>query len=107
MIRKAKQGTEGEAGAGVTTHRKRRRSRKSDPLDVRLTVRFNFGDETDDHVTVMDQRSVPMVGGLIANRDRIMRGFISLMLRTAMKQPRVARELLPVLRPPRAGKPSR
>lgn len=94
MIRKASKAPEAKADAAP---RRKRRPRKSDPLDVQLTVRFNFGEEPEDHVTVIDNRSVPMVGGLIANRDRILRGFVNLLLRTAMKQPRVARELFPLL----------
>ncbi|WP_241695913.1 hypothetical protein [Solimonas terrae] len=46
---------------------------------------------------MIDNRSVPMVGGIIANRDRVLRGFVNLLLRTAMKQPRVAREIFPLL----------
>ncbi|NKF24436.1 hypothetical protein [Solimonas marina] len=94
MIRKAKEGTEAKPEA---TPRRKRRRRRNEPLDVQLTVRFNFGAEPDDHVTVIDNRSVPMVGGLLANRDRIMRGFVTLLMRTAMMQPRVARELFPLL----------
>lgn len=90
MIRKARESTDDEP-------RRRRARRAKEPLDVQLTVRFNFGAEPEDHVTVIDNRRVPMVGGLIANRDRIMRGFLQLLLRTALKQPRVARELFPLL----------
>ncbi|MGH8445167.1 MAG: hypothetical protein ACREVL_07865, partial [Solimonas sp.] len=95
MIRKGgrKGGAEQEpAGKG-----RRSRRRANDPLDVQLTVRFNFGAEPDDHITVINNRRVPMVGSVIANRDRIMRGFVNLMIRTAMKQPRIARELFPLL----------
>lgn len=76
----------------------RKRARKSEPLDIELTVRFNFGDRPHERVTVIDQRRVPMVGGLIANRDRILRGFLRLLLRAASQQPNVARELLVPLR---------
>lgn len=77
----------------------RKRARKAEPLDIELTVRFNFGDRPHERVTVIDQRRVPMVGGLIANRDRILRGFVHLLLRAAARQPAVARELLNPLRP--------
>lgn len=74
-------------------HKKRRAAK--DTVDLELTLRFNFGDEPGDRVTVMDGRRVPMVGSVIANRDRILRGFLRLMLRTAARQPAVARELFP------------
>lgn len=92
MIRKAQDGPAPEAAAP-----RRKRRRAEEPLDVQLTVRFNFGSEPGDRVTVIDRRRVPLVGGIIANRDRILRGFVGLMLRTALKQPRVARELFPLL----------
>ena len=76
----------------------RKRGRKAEPLDIELTVRFNFGDRPHERVTVIDQRRVPMIGGLIANRDRILRGFVRLLLRAASQQPAVARELLVPLR---------
>jgi hypothetical protein len=93
MIRKGRKKPDTDASAAP--RRKRRRGKA--PLDVQLTVRFNFGAEPEDHVTVIDNRSVPMVGGIIANRDRVLRGFVNLLLRTAMKQPRVAREIFPLL----------
>lgn len=93
MISKAKQ----DHGAASGSKPRRKRRREQEPLDVRLTVRFNFGAEPEDHVTVIDQRSVPLVGGIIANRDRVLRGFVNLLLRTAMAQPRVAREIFPLL----------
>lgn len=93
MINKARQ--DRTAASGGKPRRKRRRD--PEPLDVQLTVRFNFGAEAEDHVTVVDHRSVPLVGGIIANRDRVLRGFVNLLLRTAMAQPRVAREIFPLL----------
>lgn len=75
--------------------RKKRRAVKKDTVDLELTLRFNFGDAPGDRVTVMDAQRVPMVGSVIANRDRILRGFLRLMLRTAARQPAVARELFP------------
>ena|SRR5579872_2970059 len=75
-----------------------RRRRAEHPLEVNLTLRFKFGDEPDDAVTVMDDRRVPMVGSLFDSRDRILRAFTLLLVRTGMAQPKVARELFPVLR---------
>src|SRR3546814_12959287 len=93
MIRKASQ--ERDTASSAKPRRKRRREKE--PLDVQLTVRFNFGAEPEDHITVIDDRRVPLVGGIIANRDRVLRGFVNLLLRTAMAQPRVAREIFPLL----------
>ncbi|MFT4046922.1 MAG: hypothetical protein QM661_09530 [Solimonas sp.] len=64
---------------------------------MHLTVRFKFGAEAGDHVTVIDDRRMPMVGSVLSNRDRIVKGFVNLLIRTALKQPRVARELFPLL----------
>ncbi|WP_245732377.1 hypothetical protein [Solimonas aquatica] len=86
-----------EAETPLSGKRGRRAARSKEKLDVQLTVRFNFGDEPRDHVTVINQRSVPMVGSVLVNRDRIVRGFLSLLLKTAMLQPRVVRELFPYL----------
>ncbi|WP_028079419.1 hypothetical protein [Solimonas soli] len=93
MIRKGKGGADEQANAGG----RRARRRAKDPLDVQLTVRFKFGTEADDQVTVINNRRVPMVGSVISNRDRIVKGFVNLLIRTALKQPRVARELFPLL----------
>ena len=93
MIRKHKRSAEPQDGSQPKGRRGRRRAR--DPLDVQLTVRFKFGAEAEDQVTVINNRSVPMVGSVIANRDRILKGFVNLLIRTALKQPRVARELAP------------
>lgn len=61
-----------------------------EPLDVSLTVRFNFGEKDADAITVIDDRSVPMVGSVFANRNRIIRGFVRLLLKTGLSQPAVA-----------------
>jgi hypothetical protein len=75
-----------------------RRRRAEHPLEVNLSLRFKFGDEPDEVVTVMDGRRVPMVGSLFDSRDRILRGFTMTLMRAGMSQPKVARELFPVLR---------
>lgn len=76
----------------------RRASRKREPVDVRLTVAFRFGPEPEDHVTVMNDRSVPMVGTLFDSRDAIVRGFFKLLLKASAQQPKVAAELLPLIK---------
>ena len=104
MISKRKGGAERQETSGGS---RRTRRRGKDPLDVQLTVRFKFGAEADDQVTVINNRSVPMVGSVISNRDRILKGFVNLLIRTALKQPRVARELFPLLTLPRRRKTPR
>lgn len=95
MILRARRKTEDQNAA--PEGKKRRRRGSKEPLDVQLTVRFKFGDEPQDQITVIDDRRVPMVGSVIDNRDRIMRGFLRLLMKTALKQPRVMRELFPTL----------
>jgi hypothetical protein len=68
------------------------------PLDVYLTVSFRFGDEAGDTVTVMRNRRVPMVESVFTSRDRIVGGFVRLLVRTGLAQPKVVREILPLLR---------
>jgi len=73
-----------------------RPSRK--PLDIKLTVAFRFGDEPGDRVTVMNDRSIPLVGTVFDSRDRIVRGFSKLLFKAAASRPKVATELMPVLK---------
>jgi hypothetical protein len=75
-----------------------RRRRAQEPLEVRMTVRFNFGETPEDAVTVMNDRRIPMVGSVFESRDRILRGFTTLLVRASMTQPKVAKELFPLLR---------
>ncbi len=84
MIAKAKKGA--------------RTKRARQPVDVRLTVAFRFGDDPGDHVTVMDDRRIPMVGTLFESRDAILRGFTKLLIKAGTRQPKVAAELLPILK---------
>jgi hypothetical protein len=78
--------------------RRERRKRLQEPLDVAVTVKFKFGDEPEDAVTVMKGRSVPMVDSVFKNRDRIIKSFVGLLVKTGLNQPKVARELFPALR---------
>lgn len=80
--------------------------RKAVPIDVRLTVSFRFGDEPADHVTVMNDRRIPLIGSVFDSRDAILRGFSRLVLKASLRRPQVAAELLPVLKllPHRRGK---
>ena len=71
--------------------RARRRGRK--PLDVILTLKVNLGDHPGDAVTLIEERRVPLVGSVFENRDRIARGFVSLLMK-AGAQPRALRRLL-------------
>lgn len=72
--------------------------KRGEPLNVELTVRFNFGETPQDAVTVMDRQRVPMVDSVFKSRDRILKGFVSLLVKTGLTQPRVAAELLPFAR---------
>ena len=72
--------------------------RRPKPVDVQLTLKMNFGDSHDDAITVIDNRRVPMVGSVFSYRDRIVRAFALLLVKTGLAQPRVARELFPVLK---------
>jgi hypothetical protein len=83
---------------GILAKARERRLREREPLEVRLTMRFNFGEEPEETVTVMNDRRVPMVGSVFDSRDRIMRSFAMLLVRTGMSQPKVAKELVPLIR---------
>jgi hypothetical protein len=83
---------------GILAKARERRRREREPLEVRMTMRFNFGDGPEEAVTVMDDRRVPMVGSVFESRDRILRAFTVLLLRSGMSQPKVAKELIPLLR---------
>lgn len=65
---------------------------------MRVTLRFKFGDKPSEVVTMMDDRRLPMIEGVFKSRDRILRGFVLLLLRAGAAQPKVARELVPLLR---------
>lgn len=72
--------------------------RRKEPLDIKLTVAFRFGDEPEDRVTVMNDRAIPLVGTVFESRDRILRGFSRLLFKAAAMQPKVASELLPIFK---------
>lgn len=74
------------------------RRRPREPLDVRLTLKVNFGDDAGDAVTVMNERRVPMVNSVFEHRDRIIRTFAMTLLRVGMAQPKVVSEVFPAFR---------
>lgn len=74
-----------------------RERRRAEPLEVRLTLRYRFGDEPDDTVTVMDDRAVPMVDSVFKNRDRIVRALAMTLVRAGVTRPKVVSELVPGL----------
>lgn len=78
--------------------------RKKTPLDVRLTVAVRFGEEPGDRVTVMNDRRVPLVGSIFDSRDAILRGFSRVLLQAGAAQPKVAAELLPLIKLLRPGR---
>lgn len=76
---------------------KPRRRRRNEPLEVKLTLRYRFGDEPDDAVTMMNDRAIPMVDSVFKNRDRIVRAFAMTLVRAGISKPKVVRELVPGL----------
>lgn len=71
--------------------------RRAEPLEVKLTLRYRFGDEPDDTVTVMDDRAIPMVDSVFKNRDRIVRALAMTLVRAGITRPKVVSELVPGL----------
>ncbi|MGB0956580.1 MAG: hypothetical protein ACPGZP_11375 [Panacagrimonas sp.] len=82
----------------MTGKHSRRPSQAKEPVDVELTVKVRFGDEPEDEVAMIDQRHIPMVNSVFESRDAITRGFTTLLIRAALSQPKVVRELIPGLR---------
>ncbi len=73
-----------------------RRLRKGEPLEVELTVSFKFGDEPGDTVTPIRERRVPMVDSVFKNRDRILRAFVKLLVKTGLRSPKVVGQMMPL-----------
>lgn len=83
----------------LSTRSKRTKDRdKDEPLDVELTVAFRFGDEPGDKVTVIENRHIPMVGSVFDSRDALMKGFVKLLLKAGLTQPKVLSEVLPAVK---------
>lgn len=87
-----------EKPKGILAKARERRRREREPLEVRMTMRFNFGDTPEEAVTVMDDRRVPLVGSVFDSRDRILRAFTMILVKTGLAQPKVAKELFPLIR---------
>lgn len=66
-----------------------RARRRKDPLEVNLTFRVNFGTRPDEALTLIDNQRVPFAGSVFENRDRIVRGFVRLLVKAGVMQPRV------------------
>ncbi len=75
-----------------------RSTRRKEPIDVNLTVKFNFGAEADDAITILNDVRVPMVDSVFNNRDRIVKGFVSLLLKSGLRSPAVTQEIFPIVR---------
>lgn len=88
--------TDGRPSTGNRNPRRTRR--KQEPLEVRVSLDFVFGDKPDERVTMLDDRKVPFVGTVYDNRDRIMRNFVLLLLRAGATQPKVISELVPAVK---------
>jgi len=65
----------------------RERRRRKEPMEVILTVKFNFGEHERDAVTLVQERRVPLVGSIFDNRDRIAREFLRLLVKAGARQP--------------------
>lgn len=70
-----------------------RRNKK--PLDVRLTMRVRFGDQTDEQVTVLKDRRLKLVGSAFQYRDRAINFLVYEVLRAGARQPKVYGGLAP------------
>ncbi len=55
------------AKTSAAERRRERRKRREEPLDVELTVKFNFGYSPEDSVTVMKERRIPKVDSVFKN----------------------------------------
>lgn len=65
----------------------RARRRHTQPMEVILTVKFNFGDHPHEAMTLIEERHVPLVGSIFENRDRIAREFLRLLVKAGARQP--------------------
>jgi hypothetical protein len=88
MIDKAKPASEDGARA--------QRLRKNEPLEVDLTVSFRFGDEPGDLMTPIRDQRVPMVDSVFKSRNRILRAFLRLLVKTGLSSPKVVGQVLPL-----------
>lgn len=84
--------------------RKTQEKADEEPFEVDLTVAFRFGEEPGDKVTMIDNRRVPMVGSVFDQRDNLVRGFVKLLLRAGLTQPKVLSEVVPAVKLLRRGK---
>lgn len=75
---------------------KARADARREPVEVRMTLRYRFGPDEDETVTVMNDQRVPMVGSVFDYRDRILKTFTRGLVKAAATQPRVLRELMPL-----------
>lgn len=80
--------------AGIITKATRRsRRQRRDPIEVVLTLTFNFGDTPAESVTLLRDRRIPLFGSVFENRDRIAREFLRLLFKAGAGQPRVMSRL--------------
>lgn len=62
-----------------------------------MTVIVNTGDAPEDHITLMRDRELKLVGSVFQYRDRIQRFLIHGLLRVATTSPAAYKELVPDL----------
>lgn len=72
-------------------------NRQAMPLDIRLSLKVNFGDTPEEAIQVIENRKLKFVGNVFRYRDRIVRFLLFNTLRAAAESPRVYSELAPGL----------
>lgn len=76
----------------------KRRDRKPEPLDVRLSFVVRTGDDPDDSLTILDEQDVKMVGSVFSYRDRAARFLALSLVKVAATNKKVMQEIVPALR---------
>ena len=76
----------------------KRRKRKEEPLDLRLSFVVKTGDEEEDVVTIMDEKEIKMVGSVFQYRDQAARFLAMSLVKVAATNKKVFRQVVPGLR---------
>ena len=90
--------TSGRSSSLASRRAARRQWERDNPLELRLSLAFRFGEEADDRITMLNDRAIPMVGSVFRYRDRIARQFTMLFVRAGASLPKVRAEILPAAR---------
>lgn len=76
---------------------KPKRGRRREPLEIELNLVVKTGDDPEDCVTILNQRTVPMIGSIFKYRDRITRFSLRMVWQVVAKSPAAYREVVPGL----------